>query len=471
MDFNKFDLSHVVSREFDLNMYKTVSHWPISYAIRELIANAIDEKLIAGFEEEIGINLLGDGNWTIKDYGRGLAKEHLVINENKEKNDNGRCIGKFGYGLKDALTSLFNAKREPMIISSNFSAYFAKHVKPDTDIPVIVAMTSGPQIRVGTVFRFKASKEEIEEAKSNFIQFAKPRIIDTCDFGQVVEKLPGQLSQIYANGMRIAEDSDYLYSFNITNLTMEIRSKLNRERNNLGKSSYSKRTQDILAKCFLNKEIRETLIRASEEGRSKTEAGIGKIKKLIVELKSKSGDAVYVSVKEAKDSNFMREINRQDKKIQLVTVEEKEDLDKLKEEGVQVLDGEFIKNQISAKQMDNLIDESVLTQTERDTISSLESLWSKLGRIFVRPSIVAKNSEWESMTDGNTIYISRSVLTRESETFGLYSREYIRHMTLVDNSLMDAKGRELSESRSRDFESSLTKEIGVLLKTILWDNT
>ncbi|MGH3712910.1 MAG: hypothetical protein ACRDT4_05540 [Micromonosporaceae bacterium] len=42
-----------VAREqfFDLNIEKVLEHWPIPFAVRELIANALDEHLITGTQE------------------------------------------------------------------------------------------------------------------------------------------------------------------------------------------------------------------------------------------------------------------------------------------------------------------------------------------------------------------------------------------------------------------------------------
>jgi len=94
------------ARNFDLNIEKILEGWEICHAIRELIANALDEQALSGTGD---VEIIEDreGMWHIRDFGRGLKYEHLTQNESQEKLQNpGRVIGKFGVGLKDALATL-----------------------------------------------------------------------------------------------------------------------------------------------------------------------------------------------------------------------------------------------------------------------------------------------------------------------------------------------------------------------------
>lgn len=61
-------------REFDLNIEKILENWEVYHAIREIIANALDEQTITQ-TSSIKIEQTPDGWWHIIDYGRGLAKE------------------------------------------------------------------------------------------------------------------------------------------------------------------------------------------------------------------------------------------------------------------------------------------------------------------------------------------------------------------------------------------------------------
>jgi hypothetical protein len=69
---------------FDLNIDKVLEHWTVPFALRELIANALDEQALTGTADP---EILDDaaGAWHIRDYGRGLRYQHLSQNESGEK--------------------------------------------------------------------------------------------------------------------------------------------------------------------------------------------------------------------------------------------------------------------------------------------------------------------------------------------------------------------------------------------------
>ncbi len=93
-------------RLFDLNIKKILEAWDNGHAVRELIANALDEQTLSGSG---GVEIAKDaeGVWCIRDHGRGLRYEHFTQNENPEKlKAVGLVIGKFGIGLKDAMATL-----------------------------------------------------------------------------------------------------------------------------------------------------------------------------------------------------------------------------------------------------------------------------------------------------------------------------------------------------------------------------
>jgi hypothetical protein len=90
------------ARAFDLNIEKVLEHWPVAYALREFIANALDEQVLTDTAEPT-IDKVGPGQWRIRDFGRGVRYEHLTQKENREKLRHPAVIGQFGIGLKDAL--------------------------------------------------------------------------------------------------------------------------------------------------------------------------------------------------------------------------------------------------------------------------------------------------------------------------------------------------------------------------------
>ena len=92
-------------REFDLNIEKVLEGWLTSHAIRELIANALDEQALTSTADIIVDKQRS--SWVIRDFRRGLRHEHLTQNENDEKRAHqDKVVGRFGVGLKDALAVL-----------------------------------------------------------------------------------------------------------------------------------------------------------------------------------------------------------------------------------------------------------------------------------------------------------------------------------------------------------------------------
>src|SRR3954470_13688263 len=95
----------MTSRYFDLNIQRVLEHWSVSEALREVIANALDEQALTR-TADVEIVESTDAVWHIRDFGRGLRYEHFTQNENPEKlAQPSLVIGKFGVGLKDALAT------------------------------------------------------------------------------------------------------------------------------------------------------------------------------------------------------------------------------------------------------------------------------------------------------------------------------------------------------------------------------
>ena len=140
-------------RLFDLNIEQILENWEVCHAIRELIANAIDEQVISK-SKPIEISKDGDNLWHIRDYGRGLRIEHLTLNECQEKLqiDSG-IIGKFGVGLKDALATLH--RHGVQVFSPTYYAVAAGCIPGDSlprplALPSVSTTVPGSNIHPGT---------------------------------------------------------------------------------------------------------------------------------------------------------------------------------------------------------------------------------------------------------------------------------------------------------------------------------
>jgi DNA gyrase/topoisomerase IV subunit B len=101
-----------MAKKFDLNIEKVLEDWEVFHALREIIANALDETILAGTKKDIYIYKDEFGDWHIRDFGRGLKYIHLTQKENDEKVNSSQIIGKFGVGLKDALATVISRSRK-----------------------------------------------------------------------------------------------------------------------------------------------------------------------------------------------------------------------------------------------------------------------------------------------------------------------------------------------------------------------
>lgn len=244
---------------FDLNIEEVLSDWTIVSALREIIANALDEQKISNSD---GITIIERGDeWHIIDYGRGLAIEHLTLNENQEKMDsNLPLIGKFGVGLKDALATLHNNGIDVEIRSTNGTFTLIKEAKRDFKgiITLHVDYDSDKAIEVGTEVRLTGVEQyEIEEAKHLFLDLSGHQVIEDNEIGQVIdpgEETPG----VYIHGVRVNDEDDFLFSYNVSNLSNQLSQFLNRERQAVARSAYGSVLKELLLDCRTAK-VRDSL--------------------------------------------------------------------------------------------------------------------------------------------------------------------------------------------------------------------
>ena len=189
----------MTAKLFDLNIEEILDNWETYHAIREIIANALDEHVLSGTNE---IKIVKDkrGGWHIRDFGRGLKIEHFTLNENKEKLDAlSSVIGKFGVGLKDALAT-FHRRKANVAIYSAFGTYKLKQVHKygfDNIITLHVEYDDTPNNITGTEFiLYGVTDEDMTRAKSLFLKFADEEILETNAYGQILRRR-GETARVY----------------------------------------------------------------------------------------------------------------------------------------------------------------------------------------------------------------------------------------------------------------------------------
>jgi len=236
-------------KKFDLNIEEVLEDWEVYHALREIISNALDEQILSKTKD---MEITKDGDRIkIRDFGRGLKYEHLTQKENQEKLNNPELvIGKFGVGLKDGLATLNRHKRDVKIKTKHGDITLEKTEKHGFDdivtLHAIISDKASEPDFVGTEFSINpCSLEELSKAKSLFLIFSGEKTLDKTKFGEILQK-KSEISNIYISGVKVAEEENFLFSYNITSMTSAMRKSLNRERTNVGRTAYTDRIKSIL---------------------------------------------------------------------------------------------------------------------------------------------------------------------------------------------------------------------------------
>lgn len=235
---------------FDLNIEQVLEHWEPEHAVREIIANALDEQFLTK-SQQIEI-FKTENKWHIRDFGRGLQHSHFTQKENQEKLSSPSLIGKFGVGLKDALAVLYRKGIEVEINSKYGHITLTMAQKAGFDIQTLHAVFDPPinSNFTGTEFIIEGiSDSSIEKAKAMFLFFnSNLNLLEKTYYGEVYQ-CTDTPAIIYINGVQVATEDNFLFSYNITHVNAQIKKALNRERSNVGRTAYSDTIKNILKQC------------------------------------------------------------------------------------------------------------------------------------------------------------------------------------------------------------------------------
>ena len=292
----------MTKKTFDLNIEKILENWESRHAIREIIANALDEQILTSTENTI-IEKKGD-SWFIRDFGRGLRYTHLTQNENQEKLSSTAVIGRFGIGLKDALAT-FERHGIEVVIKSKFGTIKTlKMVKQGFgDIVTLHAVIEETvdTAFVGTEFELRhVSDTDIEAAKKLFLIFSSEPVLESTRYGQIIQRQSGPGS-IYINGVMVAEEVNFLFSYNITLLNAAIKKSINRERANVGRTAYADTVKKILLSSN-NADVAQQLSRdlaSYQSGLAHDELAWLDVQEHAVKILNTQGNVVVVTAEEA----------------------------------------------------------------------------------------------------------------------------------------------------------------------------
>lgn len=287
---------------FDLNIEEVLDNWEVEHALREVIANALDEQVLSG-TADIEISKDAQGDWHIRDFGRGLKIEHFTLNENQEKlSAVSEVIGKFGVGLKDALAT-FHRRGVDVLIHSSHGTYRMRqaHKHNFGDITTLhIEYDDAPLYLHGTEFILRGVRDaDIAKAKSLFLKFAGEEVIESARYGQILRRRDDG-GRVYILGVLASEEPNFLFSYNITSLTEAMKKRLNRERLNVGRTTYTDRVKVILKEAQ-SEMVHDLLVEQVKEratGEQRDEMGWIEISQMALNLMHQQARVVYVTEQE-----------------------------------------------------------------------------------------------------------------------------------------------------------------------------
>lgn len=449
-------------RLFDLNIEQVLEHWGLEHALREIIANALDEQVLTK-TADIDIYMDDEQRWHIRDYGRGLQHVHFTQNENAEKLRSPNLIGKFGVGLKDAL-AVFNRHGVVVeIVSRHASVSLQMAKKTGFEIETLHAVFREPEDAAfcGTEFIITGvTQAAIDKAKSMFLRFSDSTLLEKTPYGEVYSR-SADSAHIYVNGVQVAIEENFLFSYNITNINAQIKKALNRERSNVGRTAYSNSIKKILTQCTGNVVLYELVDDLSNVmlGTNKDESSWLDVSTHAAKTLDKQGDVVFVTPNErAALTNEQVEILQQSgKRVVLITDNVKDKL------GSEVTTFTNVMQDYHESFEYTFIDHAQLTDAEKAVFDTREAAIAFLKRHKYRHSAPIRISEsirvneygetTSGVWDGTQIIIKRSVLTSGS-FLAVLLHEFAHCISGASDN-------------TREFENQLTEMLGHAMNELL----
>lgn len=460
-----------MQREFDLNIEKVLENWEVYHAVREIIANALDEQALTG-TSKIKIYRDESGNWHIRDFGRGLRYTHFTQNENSEKLNDSTLIGKFGVGLKDALAT-FDRHKIGVEIDSKYGHYTTGRTRKHgfSDLMTLHVYIDDPREKnfAGTDFVLNGcTDDDIELAKNLFLNYANLERLDETAFGEVYRKRNGK-SEIFVNGTKVAEEENFLFSYNITSPNATLKKAINRERVNVGRGAYSDRVKDILLKCTSEAVVNEfvqNLDRLSG-GEQSDELRWKDVQVHFLQSLSKTDDVVFVTAEQVEEmGGRTREIVDESGKRKMQVSDAI--LETLKRRTLTKDDFEFNTIESVVHEYDEgfqyeFVDESELVEAERENFGLVQKVIDRIfptyssTRILISETMRPDDSLDTTLgiceNDGERVIILRRILEDKEEFLGTLAHELVHAKTGYTDC-------------SRDFETALTGELGKVLAKV-----
>jgi hypothetical protein len=315
----------------DLNIgTRCLDNWENHHAIRELIANAMDEHIISKITKPISINH-SKNKCEIIDYGSGITKSSFVIQSNSNKLNNEKLIGQFGFGMKDAICVLCKNDIDVTIYTKDFIFTPSYTQRANTsDITLHITFKTNNDYdddddNYGTkIVLNNIKKADIEKAKDYFIDFTTIKFDKL--YSESIMKLSTDSQYIFVNKFRICKTKKNTYfSYNIKK-TKDVMKLFNRDRGDKEYLTFRKiigtnlKDIDIYNDRYSTEKLRKGIQKVFESDNLREFNQIDIIRNILSQFNN-SDEYIFVDVKDrelVKKKKYINKIKDSGRKIMFI---------------------------------------------------------------------------------------------------------------------------------------------------------
>lgn len=248
----------IKSNYYDLNFDQVNDDLPLSQAFFELLSNAFDA--VKGDVNKVDIEIVNSSEIIIHDQGTGIMRQHLRFSRT---NHVPKETGRFGIGLKDALSIIVNyggnIKIESKHVKINKLVRRAKEGYEEESWHALISNHDPNIIGTKITINVIGAEAALEEAKDRLIYYYPENLLFTCPKGEIYVN-NGENYQFY-RGVLTCEGAKSYYTYNVYE-NIQIEKLVTRDRTKLSKNALNKIIMTILLKVPDDDELLKPLIDA-----------------------------------------------------------------------------------------------------------------------------------------------------------------------------------------------------------------
>ena len=322
----------------------------------------------------------------------------------------------------------------------------------------------------GTDFFLRgATAEQISDAKDLFLKFVDTEILEETKYGSVISSAGGnEVNRVYINGVLASEEENFLFSYNITSLTKTMRKALNRERTNVGRTTYQKRVKSILRTSKSNAVLNELAnqIRKRSSGEQCDEILWSEVAQIGINALAES-DNMVIFVTENESINNPDEMERMRLEGYTVIVSSDRDRNKIDDENVTTF-GDYVHAWNESFEF-RFIEENNLTNKERQIYRQTDRILEFVGWSDEKPSIRISETLQNEIDSSSGSMVTFSAVGIYSPVLGIIiKRSQLNSLSSYASVLLHEAAHASSGATdvTRAFETELTEYLGRIANVV-----